>query len=243
MIKIKSFASGSSGNCALIYNENAKILLDCGIPINNIISELNKYNILITDINSVLLSHAHLDHTHACKDIEKWGIDIFSSQDVINAYGLKNATSIDKTKRIGFNDIDVIPLKVQHGDCECYAFIFHDKDSLILFATDFMLMEQNLKAFPFTEIYIETNYNSDIIQKYIESSDELKKLKYLRQINTHCSVENAIKYLSNMDLSQCKKIVGIHLSSGVANKDKIKYAIQNKFGIPTYCLNKKGEEV
>lgn len=177
------------------------------------------------------------------KQIYDYDIPIYCSQEIIDKFKLVNAENIGKIKRICFNDINIIPLKVQHGDCECYAFIFHDKDSLILFATDFMLMEQNLKAFPFTEIYIETNYNSDIIQKYIESSDEFKRLKYLRQINTHCSVENAIKYLSNMDLSQCKKIVGIHLSSGVANKDKIKYAIQNKFGIPTYCLNKKGEEV
>lgn len=243
MIKIKSFASGSSGNCALIYNENAKILLDCGIPINNIISELNKYNILISDIKGCLVTHAHKDHSYACRELENWGIDIYAPQVVINEYGLKMAERMEKTKLLIIQGINIIPLKVQHGDCDCYGYILNDKDSTILFLTDFMLMEQNLKDFPFTEIYIETNYNSDIIQKYIDSSDELKKLKYLRQINTHCSVENAIKYLSNMDLSQCKKIVGIHLSSGVANKDKIKYAIQNKFGIPTYCLNKKGEEV
>ena len=228
-----------------MYNENTKLLLDCGIPINNIITNLRKNNILITDINSVLISHAHLDHTHACRELEEWGIEIYSSQQVINACRLKNAVSIDKTKRIGFNnnDIDVIPLKVQHGDCECYAFIFHDKDSLILFATDFMLMEQNLKAFPFTEIYIETNYNTEIIEKFLNSDDEHKRIKYLRQINTHCSLENAIKYLESFDLSKCKKIVGIHLSSGGANAEKIKYEIQKKFGIPTYVLNKKGEEV
>lgn len=243
MIKIKSFASGSSGNCALVYNENTKILLDCGMPINNIISELNKYNILITDIRACLVTHAHKDHSHACRELENWGIDIYAPQVVINEYGLKMAERMEKTKLLIVQGINIIPLKVQHGDCDCYGFILHDQDSTILFLTDFMLMEQNLKNFPFTEIYIETNYNSDIIQKYIDNSDELKKLKYLRQINTHCSVENAIKYLEKMDLSQCKKIVGIHLSSGVANKDKIKFAIQNKFGIPTYCLNKKGEEV
>lgn len=177
------------------------------------------------------------------KKLYDYDIPIYCSQEIIDKFKLVNAENLGKIKRFCFNDIDVIPLKVQHGDCECYAFIFHDKDSLILFATDFMLMEQNLKAFPFTEIYIETNYNTEIIEKFLNGDDEHKRIKYLRQINTHCSLENAIKYLESFDLSKCKKIVGIHLSSGGGNAEKIKYEIQNKFGIPTYVLNKKGEEV
>ena len=243
MIEIKSFGSGSSGNFALIKNENTKLLLDCGFPINKIIKDLGKEKILITDIDSVLTTHAHTDHSMAINHINDYDIPIYCSQQLIDKFKLSNATSLKGLRRLTINSIDIIPFDVQHGDCECYGFIFHDKDSLILFATDFMLMRQDLSAFPFTEIYIETNYLESKMEECLNNpyTSDMQRIKHHRQINTHTSMENSVRYLKTLNLSKCKKIVGIHLSKELANISKIKTYIYTNINIPTYCLNAKGE--
>lgn len=59
MIKIKSFGSGSKGNIALIQNKETNILLDCGLAKEVIIKKLGNCGLLITDINAILVTHAH----------------------------------------------------------------------------------------------------------------------------------------------------------------------------------------
>lgn len=141
------------------------------------------------------------------------------------------------------NTIDIMPIEVKHGDSECYGFILHDNDSLILFLTDFMLMDCDLSNFKFNEIYIETNYCEDKINNTLSSNDisEMKEIKVKRQINTHTSLENAIKYLKTMNLTNCKKIFGIHLSKEFASTKVIKEKLFEEFKIPSYCINSKGE--
>lgn len=169
----------------------------------------------------------------------------YLSEQTIDKFKLKESINLKNTKKFKINTIDVIPFELQHGDSECYGFIFHDKESLIFFATDFMLMNQDFSAFPFTEIYIETNYSESKIQNALNLAKEsdLESIKMQRQINTHTSVENAVKYLKKMNLSKCNKIIGIHVSDQFGNINEIKSKIYSEFNIPTYCFNKKGELV
>lgn len=174
--------------------------------------------------------------------LSDYDIDIYCSQQTIDRFQIK-AKSLKDTKMIKIKSIDIIPIELQHGDCECYGFIFHDKDSLILFATDFLIMSQDLSDFLFTEIYIETNYIESKMQTLLDSeqTSDLKRQKYNRQINTHTSVENSLEVLKTLNLSKCNKIVGIHLSKELTNINFIKEYIYNNINIPTYCLNAKGE--
>lgn len=243
MIEIKSFGSGSGGNCALVKNENTKILLDCGFTINKIIKDLCSKKTLITNLDGVLVTHAHADHSMAINHINDYEVPIYCTNQLIDKFRLYSANCLKSLVRFTINTIDIVPFDLQHGDCECYGFILRDKDSLILFATDFMLMKHDFSAFPFTEIYIETNYMESKMEECLNNSNkgEIEQLKYTRQINTHTSLENSVRYLKTLDLSKCKKIVGIHLSKELANINRIKDYIYTNFNIPTYCLNAKGE--
>lgn len=244
MITIKSFASGSSGNLYYVKNENTKILLECGFVKEFIIKKLWEYDkSTITDINALICSHIHSDHSKAICDLYEYGIKTYCSQQTKDKFCLKNAISLKNVSMFKVNTIDVMPIEVKHGDCECYGFILHDYDSLILFLTDFMIMDCDLSSFKFNEIYIETNYCEDKINNMLSSKDisDLKEIKLKRQINTHTSVENAIKYLKTMDLTNCKKIVGIHLSKEFANAKLIKDKLFEEFKIQSYCINSKGE--
>ena len=242
MIKIKSYGSGSKGNCYLVSNSKSYILLECGFNINYIIKRLiTDDNLKINDLDCVLISHVHKDHSMALHDLNDYMIPIYCSNQTIQKYNLSSVNDLSKIKCFNIENLYILPISVKHGDCECYGFIFHDEDSTILFLTDFMLMEYDLSAFKFDEIFIETNFCENKINQILENENEDNLIKVQRQINTHCSLENAITYLKNMDLSKCKNIHGIHLSKDFANEKEIIFKIQNEFGIPTSIINYKGE--
>lgn len=245
MIQIKSYGSGSKGNCYLVSNEKCKILLECGFDIKYIMKKLLDDNIKISQLDCVIISHAHKDHSLSIHDFHDYFINVYCTEQTIKKFNLSGVCQISKFENInlyaGSNEISILPIPVKHGDCECYGFIFHDKDSTILFLTDFMLLEYDLSSFKFDEIYIETNYCENRVNEALKNADESEWYKIKRQINTHCSVENAITYLKHMDLSRCKKICGIHLSNNYSNAKEIVFKIQNEFGIPTFIINRRGE--
>lgn len=251
MITIKSYASGSDGNFYIVQNENTNIILECGGNRSNVISNIWKENLKMSDINACITSHSHGDHSSNIKHFADYDIKIYCTKETQDKYlanihpALKrNIHILEDNKIIRINTIQVLPLKVNHGDTECYGFIIHDKDEDVLFITDFFLMTQNLHKFKFTKIYIETNYTQQAMT-YVLTADQKdeKIIKYKRQIKVHCSLENAIRYLESFDLSNCHKIICIHLSKELANGETIKKTIEKRFAIPTYYLNYKGDEL
>ena len=142
------------------------------------------------------------------------------------------------------NDIQVMSLSVNHGQCECYGFIFKDKDNMILFITDFMKCKKNLKPFAFDEIFIECNYLSELweYQKSINENNVELDRKYKRQLNTHMELHNLIIHLKEMNLSKCDKISLIHISQDLGNMEEMKETIEKEFGIECVALMPNGKE-
>lgn len=61
-LAICSLASGSSGNCYVVYSEDGCILVDAGISAKQIREGLLKLGIGETDLKAVLVTHDHSDH-------------------------------------------------------------------------------------------------------------------------------------------------------------------------------------
>ena len=73
MIDIKVIGSGSSGNCYLANINGTQILLECGLPFKTIQKALGYKT---SDILACLITHEHIDHSKATKDVIKNGIDV-----------------------------------------------------------------------------------------------------------------------------------------------------------------------
>lgn len=245
MIKIKSYGSGSKGNFYLVSNANTNIILECGINEDEICKALNKNNLQFKDINACITSHCHTDHSQSINYINNYDIHCYITYDTILRYNIENNyTQLLDNNLYKVNDIMFASFSVNHGQCECYGFIFKDKDSTILFITDFMECKKKFHKFAFDEIFIECNYVEEIWQKEKDKEDndnELNK-KYKRQLNTHQSLENLIIHLKEMNLSKCDKITLIHISQDLGNRDLMKNTIIEEFGIECVALLPNGIE-
>ena len=249
MIKLECFSSGSVGNFYLITTTNTNIVLECGVHCDYINQVFNKKNLFYKDINACITSHSHTDHSLSIKHFENYNIDCYCTYETYIKYKLNNYNQLYDNKIYKINDIQFLSFNVNHGDCECFGFIFKDKDSLILFITDFMECRKKLSKFAFNEIYIECNYIEDLWSNNVQdlenenNDDENKNRKYHRQINTHMNLDNLVTHLKKMNLSKCDKITLIHISKELGNIDKMKNRIIEEFGVECFAFLPNGKEI
>ena len=71
MINFCNLYSGSSGNCTYISSDNTKILVDAGVSCNKIVKALNEINVEMDEIDAIIISHEHSDHTKGLTTISK----------------------------------------------------------------------------------------------------------------------------------------------------------------------------
>ena len=180
------------------------------------------------------------------KHFDEYNIPCYCTYDTKLRYDLSddNFIQLIDNKVYKINDIQVMTLSVNHGQCDCYGFIFKDKNSMKLFITDFMKCKKNLKAFAFDEIFIECNYLENEWEYQKENNKDNQELdrKYKRQINSHMSLENLIVHLKEMNLSKCDKINLIHISQDLGNMGLMKLTIEQEFGIECVALMPNGKE-
>ena len=236
MLNIKCFASSSKGNLYLLENEETRILLECGLEKKEISKYLRYNNLLITDINSCIISHVHQDHSMSVEWVKEY-IQVYSTHEMHTKYDDVIAMSILSPFKIG--TIKILPIPIEHGKTENNAFVFMDKDNCIFFATDFSLMSQNVSNFKFSKIFLEANYDDELLQRALDNENDEYKLKHIRQVSTHMSKENCKLHLRNMDLSNCKEIILLHPSAFLIGKEKTKKEFEQEFRIKTYFAKEK----
>ena len=246
MISVKSFGSGSKGNIYLVSNAETNILLEVGVDIETLNKFLNSQNKQYKNINAWFTTHHHQDHSLSLKHIDDYNIKCYCTYDTKIRYNISDDNFIqlidDKVYKI--NTMQLKAISVNHGATECFGFIIRDKDETILFITDFMECRKKLKIFNFSQIFIECNYIEANLEyeKSKEDNEEELDRKYKRQLNTHCSLENLVIHLNEMNLTNCDKITLIHISQDLGDKDLMKNTIEEEFGIECVALLPNGIE-
>ena len=71
-LELRSFASGSSGNCYLIKSENTNIILDAGLSAKRICENLTACGTDPKEVGAILITHEHSDHVK--------GIQVFAKK-------------------------------------------------------------------------------------------------------------------------------------------------------------------
>ena len=224
---IKVYASGSSGNCYRLSDGKTTILLECGIPCIQI---LKKIRFEIRKISGVLLTHNHMDHAKAAKDLAGYGINIYSSEGTFKALGLKGHRFkvISALESFDIGTFNIYPFDVQHDVPEPLGYVITSKvtGERLLFFTDTYYIKY---VFPNINIIMgEVNYSLDTI------SDDLNTARKNRLFESHMSLEHFEEMLKANDLSKLNKIYLLHLSDDNSDERLFKERIQQLTGAEVY---------
>lgn len=140
-MKLVSIASGSSGNCIYVGNDNTHILIDAGISGKRVEQGLSEIGIKPNELSGILVTHEHADHIAGIGVLSRrYEIPIYASKGTIE--GIRESKSAGQINEDLFteispdvsffvNDLKVNPVSVSHDAKEPVAYrIISDKQSI-----------------------------------------------------------------------------------------------------------------
>lgn len=225
-MKIKHLASSSEGNAHLVDN----LMLDAGIPMNEIRDYINP-----TELNGILLTHEHQDHSKAVEDILRAGVPVYSSPGTRNALGINHHNFIAVPPLNQFNidgkwSVKMFP--VVHDAEEPVGFLVRNSEEGLVYITDTAYTK-----YTFTDIsyyLVECNYSKRILR----NNDKIHPAQRTRLLRSHFELHDVIGFLQATDLSQTKEIHLLHLSDGNSDEKEFRREITRNIGVPVKIAGK-----
>ncbi len=227
---IKPLASGSKGNCYHVTDGQTAILLDCGLPS----PEINrKLAFGLHTIQGILLSHEHMDHARGALKLGARGIRIYTGELTADQGGIPDQYVQKVRHGVTFQlgTWEVMPFLIKHDAGEPYGFHLHSTSTgeRLLYITDTPFSPYRFPGL--THIMIEANYDLDTLRDNVASGAVHPAAKH-RIIQTHFSIQTAIRFLQTSNLSWVQEIWLIHLSDNNAQAEDFKRRVQEATGKP-----------
>lgn len=236
LVNLGSSSQGNSFYIELLSEKNTKplrMLLEVGFDFNELLKRMVKNNIKLNDIDLVVVSHKHHDHSRSMIEFVRRGIPVYAPKQAFeewNVFYQEQCLLKEYEWKKLDNGIQVMPLPLEHNDknekVETFGYIFNvDLTFNMLFATDTKYIPQDLSNFSFDVIFIEANYLEDTVRYALQDAEKHKNQgnisRYARLVDSHMSLENMVQTLDGsirdgakpFNLSKTQVVFLIHLSS------------------------------
>lgn len=220
-MRILSIASGSSGNCIYVGDENTHILVDAGISKKRIEEGLHTIGLTVKDLNAIFVTHEHIDHIG--------GLGVLTRQCDATVYGTRGTlqevmqtpslgkldpdrfVEIEENAQITIGNILVDSMKISHDAAQPVAYRFFGDEKKLAIATDLgMITEENEEKLKGMDvILLEANHDVNMLQ--VGPYPYYLKQRILGN-KGHLSNENAGKLLSRIVHDGLSHILLGHLS-------------------------------
>ena len=226
-MKITMLFSGSEGNCALINDDDTKILIDAGGCTKRIKTSLENIGTSLCDISAVFITHEHTDHTKALYTLSKsYDIPIYTAVGTAREIcSLKKAprTSLEKVARLirtveaeqpyEIGSFLITPFEIPHDAASPLGFEIKSQttNKRITYATDTgSVIRSMLPHFEGCDMaLIESNHDIEMLKN--GPYPEFLKTRILSAVG-HLSNENASRFAVWLSKNGTKKIALAHLS-------------------------------
>lgn len=229
---IKIIASGSSGNAALISDGETALLLDAGIAIK----ELERGSgFTLSHVSACLVTHEHQDHSKACKDLVKRGIDVYASAgtlQAINADGHRYKT-VTPLKEFSVGTFDIMGYDVKHDAAEPLGYLIYSRrtNEKLLYFVDTAYVKYSFSNVEY--FVVESNHGEQELRDSVSRGIIAPELA-VRIAKNHFSLERLLGFLKAADLSRAKEIHLVHLSDNNSNEQRFKQEVQRLTGVKVY---------
>lgn len=194
MLKLKTLATGSSGNCYLLSTENETLILDCGIPIKEIKKGLN---FDLSKVVGCVVTHVHKDHSLSFKDIMNMGIKVYEPF----------------VFRKWFGGFKVQSFEVPHDNEPCVGYLITCPDGQkVLYATDFEYIKYNFQKIGIDHVIIECNYQQEYVNRDLPNFEH--------KIKGHCSLDTCKKFIEVNATDRLKTVLLVHMGVETCNAEE-----------------------
>ena len=175
-MQLYSIASGSSGNCIYLGEEDGGILIDAGISRKGIVTGLERKGLSLDDIKAIFITHEHSDHISGLGPVlRKNPIPVYATADTVSAIwektNMNNISpelfhSIRPEEEIEAGEMLVRPFSISHDavDPVCYTVEKQGKRAAV--ATDMGCFDDTIIRVlgQCDSVLIEANHDINMLQ-------------------------------------------------------------------------------
>ncbi|WP_213318047.1 MBL fold metallo-hydrolase [Chlamydiifrater volucris] len=218
MIGFCPLASGSKGNCFFLGTDSCKILIDLGIGKNTVLSRLSELSIHPEDIQAILVTHEHTDHTAGIKSFAKtFGTPVIANLET--AKSLCRSLEFHPQFKIfstgdtfSFQDLIIRSFSVCHDAADPVGFVFSYQGERLGFCTDAGFVTSLLitDLMDCEYLVIEANHEPDMVLR--SSRPSIYKNRVLSKLG-HLSNDECGKLLMQITSPRLKGLYLAHLSA------------------------------
>ena len=140
-MRVCLLASGSKGNAIFVDTGCSKILVDAGLSSSEILNRLAAVGVNGTELDAVLVSHEHTDHTRGAGALcRKLKIPLLLSYPTCREINVSlrkiEVVEFESGYPFTFKDMLIDPFPIAHDACDPVGFIIECHDGKLGIATD-----------------------------------------------------------------------------------------------------------
>ncbi len=205
-MKIYVIESGSRGNATIIENEGRFLLLDMGISWTSLKNALDEIGINIYNIEALLLTHCHSDHTKGIQYLPP--LPIYCTKDTYNSSSVTIVRPYETFELLGMR---VTPLIASHDAPNTVGYVFDNGKEKLGYLTDTgFIPDKTLEHMKNADYYvIESNHNLKMLYK---CNRPVSLKERIAGDLGHLSNEDAACYMIDIIGDRTKEIILAHIS-------------------------------
>ena len=148
-----SFASSSSGNCALLRGGGVNLLIDAGISMKRIRMNLRSLGLDLGDLQGVLVTHEHADHISALGMLSKYTeLPFFLSEGTAEALERegkcagKNLRPLGDDLTLDLGELHIKGVPLSHDAAQPLGWRIEGEKSAVAVLTDLGMLTEGVFA-------------------------------------------------------------------------------------------------
>lgn len=176
IMRLCSIASGSSGNCIYVGDDNTHLIVDAGISGKRIEDGLNSIGLKTGELNGILITHEHSDHVAGLGVLaRRYGIPMYGTRGTIDAIkgikGLGNIPAelfrvIEADVPFKVNELKVNPVRISHDAADPVAYRIGNGDKAVGVLSDLGKYNDYIvdNFFGVDALLLEANHDVNMLQ-------------------------------------------------------------------------------
>lgn len=205
-MKIYVIESGSRGNSTLLEDSGHLYLIDMGVPLFVLENALAAIGYKLIDIEAMLLTHEHGDHTRGIPFLPP--LPIYSTK---GTWDSLNIVEIKPYVEFKLNNLTITPVSTSHDVVNPVGFVIANETEKLVYLTDSgYIPTRSLNYLNNADYYvIESNYDYKLL------SQTNRPYSLIRRISSECghlSNKESAKYMAKLVGPLTKGIILAHIS-------------------------------
>lgn len=206
-MKIYVLGSGSDGNCTIFEDDGVLLLIDMGLTLKRLKEGLSLMNKTLIDLDALLLTHEHVDHTKGVRYLNP--LPIYCTK---GTYDSPNVIEITPYKEFHIGSLSILPLSTSHDVIDPVGFVIKNKKGeRFVYMTDTGYIPDDSLPYMFGAEYYMIESNHDIKMLHETHRPERLKERILSDFG-HLSNVDSANYVCDLISKNTKEVILAHLS-------------------------------